>query len=180
MINNGQMVAGFTLNTVNECTQFSQQRKNTLSFLTWQRLVALVTSLAYDYRFHSLRFCVVWIQSCVSEKLERRSPADWKHLGDCGRALPRHAGAGWDLPVPSEVTALTSACGRACGRACTAAASQLLRLEKRTEPGAPGTGWRGRFWRGGLLTANVSFVAKTQPARWCVGQKKRKKKQPKN
>lgn len=39
-------------------------------------------------------------------------------------ALPRHAGAGGDSTVPSEVTALTSAAVRACVRACTAAASE--------------------------------------------------------
>lgn len=58
-------------------------------------------------------------------------------------------------------------------RACVHCSCQrALWLEKRTEPGAPGAGWCRRFWRGSLLTANVSFAAKTQPACWCVCQKK--------
>lgn len=55
-------------------------------------------------------------------------------------STPTSSNAGRDLTVPSEVTALTSAGAQACS--CQGA----LGLEKRTEPGAPGTGWCRGFW----------------------------------
>lgn len=55
-------------------------------------------------------------------------------------STPTSSTAGWDLTVPSGVTALTSASVHACS------CQGPLWLEKRTEPDALGAGWCRCFW----------------------------------
>jgi len=68
---------------------------------------------------------------------------------------------GWDLTVPSEVTALTSASVHACS--CQ---RHSLVVKKRTEPDALGTGTAA--FDGSSVDSQRFSRSKIQPACWCI------------